>query len=80
MIFSYMHVKESSGSGAGFGGLTTLGILFGQYLSPGGDLVYSALYRVSSILFAIVVTLLVTYFVHRLLNRFESTRFSHEMA
>jgi predicted PurR-regulated permease PerM len=43
-------------------------------------LVYSALYRVSSILFAIVVTLLVTYFVHRLLNRFESTRFSHEMA
>ncbi|MGG5574522.1 DUF2955 domain-containing protein [Vibrio diazotrophicus] len=80
MIFSYMHVKESSGSGAGFGGLTTLGILFGQYLTPGGDLVYSALYRVSSILFAIVVTLLVTYLVHRLLNRFESTRFSHEMA
>ncbi|MCE7649846.1 DUF2955 domain-containing protein [Vibrio fluvialis] len=75
MVFSYMHVKESSGSGAGFGGLTTLGILFGQYLSPGGDLVYSALYRVSSIFFAIVVTLMITYLVHRILNSFESTRF-----
>ncbi len=76
MIFSYMHVKESSGSGAGFGGLTTLGILFGQYLTPDGDLIFSALYRVSSILFAIVVTLLVTYAVHRLLNSFAATRFS----
>ncbi|SDH58664.1 Fusaric acid resistance protein-like [Vibrio xiamenensis] len=76
MIFSYMHVKESSGSGAGFGGLTTVGILFGQYLTPDGDLVFSALYRVSSVLFAIVVTLLITYMVHLLLNRFESTRFS----
>lgn len=80
MIFGYMHVKESSGSGAGFGGLTTLGILFGQYLEPGGDLIYSALYRVSSILFAIVVTLLVTYFVHRLLNSIEATRFSQDTA
>ncbi|MBF9003375.1 MULTISPECIES: DUF2955 domain-containing protein [Vibrio] len=77
MIFGYMHVKESSGSGAGFGGMTTLGILFGQYLSPGGDLVFSALYRVSSILFAIVATLLITYAVHILLNRFESTRFTN---
>ncbi len=76
MIFSYMHVKESSGSGAGFGGLTTLGILFGQYLTPDGDLVFSALYRVSSVLFAIVATLLVTYLVHLLLNRFAVTRFS----
>ncbi len=80
MIFSYMHVKESSGSGAGFGGLTTLGILFGQYLTPDGDLIFSALYRVSSILFAIVVTLLVTYVVHRLLNKFEATRFGMQEA
>ncbi|GAJ77862.1 LOW QUALITY PROTEIN: permease [Vibrio sp. JCM 18905] len=78
MMFSYMHVKESSGSGAGFGGLTTLGILFGQYLTPDGDLMFSALYRVSSILFAIVVTLLVTYAVHRVLNSFEATRFSQQ--
>jgi len=77
MLFGLMHVKESSGSGAGFGGLTTLGILYGQYLSPGDDLVFSALYRVSSILFAIVATLLVTYLVHLTLNQFESTRFTN---
>ena len=77
MLFSYAHVKEASGSGVGFGALTTLGILFGQYLTPGNDLVFSALYRVSSILFAIVVTLLACYLIHRLLNRFEATRFGH---
>ncbi|ABC29974.1 Permease of the major facilitator superfamily [Hahella chejuensis KCTC 2396] len=77
LFFSYLHVKESSGSGAGFGGLTTLGILFGQYLSPTSDLVFSGLYRISSIFFAIVVTLLATYLVHRVLNQFAATRFSH---
>ncbi|MDW2144240.1 1,4-alpha-glucan branching protein, partial [Vibrio sp. 1833] len=41
-----------------------------------GGLIFSALYRVGSILFAIVVTLLVTYAVHRLLNSFAATRFS----
>ncbi|MFC3023599.1 DUF2955 domain-containing protein [Vibrio zhugei] len=78
MLFGFMHVKESSGSGAGFGGLTTLGILFGQYLMPGGDLIFSALYRVSSILCAIVITLLLTYIVHTILNRFPATRFTNE--
>ena len=77
MLFSYAHVKEASGSGAGFGALTTLGILFGQYMTPGNDLVFSALYRVSSILFAIIFTLLACYLIHRLLNRFESTRFGY---
>jgi uncharacterized membrane protein YccC len=77
MLFSHAHVKESSGSGVGFGALTTLGILFGQYLAPGNDLVFSALYRVSSILFAIVATLLACYLIHRLLNRFEATRFGY---
>lgn len=77
MLFSHAHVKEAGGSGVGFGALTTLGILFGQYLTPGNDLVFSALYRVSSILFAIVVTLLACYLVHRLLNRCEATRFGY---
>ena len=77
MLFSHAHVKEASGSGVGFGALTTLGILFGQYLTPGNDLVFSALYRVSSILFAIVATLLACYLIHRLLNRFEATRFGY---
>ncbi|WP_429019747.1 DUF2955 domain-containing protein [Aeromonas allosaccharophila] len=77
MLFSHAHLKEASGSGVGFGALTTLGILFGQYLTPGNDLVFSALYRVSSILFAIVATLLACYLIHRLLNRFEATRFGY---
>ncbi len=34
MLFSHAHVKEAGGSGVGFGALTTLGILFGQYLTP----------------------------------------------
>lgn len=77
MLFSYVHVKESSGSGVGFGALTTLGILFGQYLTPTNDLIYSAMYRVGCIVFAIVATLLMTYLVHRLLNSFESTHYGY---
>lgn len=76
MLVSYAHVKEGGVSGVGFGTLTTLGILFGQYLAPHNDLIFSALYRISSILFATVVTLLVCYLIHRLLNSFEATRFS----
>ncbi|PJG58417.1 DUF2955 domain-containing protein [Aeromonas cavernicola] len=77
MLFSHAHVKEASGSGVGFGALTTLGILFGQYLTPGNDLVFSALYRVSSILVATLATLLICYLVHSLLNRFAPTRFGY---
>ncbi len=75
MLCSFTHVKEGGGSGVGFGALTTLGILFGQYLTPNNDFFFSALYRVSSILFAIVATLLACYLVHRLLNSFEATRY-----
>ncbi|PMH44818.1 1,4-alpha-glucan branching protein [Vibrio sp. 10N.286.49.B3] len=77
MLFSQLHVKENKGSGVGFGAMTTLGILFGQYLSPGNDLVFSALYRVSSIFVAILATLLLCYLVHRILNSFQATRFTH---
>ncbi|MGL4475925.1 MAG: DUF2955 domain-containing protein, partial [Shewanella sp.] len=77
MIFSQAHVKEANGSGVGFGAMTTLGILFGQYLTPGNDLIFSALYRVSSVLIAIVATLLLCYLIHKLLNRFEATRFGY---
>ncbi|MGL5046592.1 MAG: DUF2955 domain-containing protein [Shewanella sp.] len=77
MIFSQAHVREASGSGVGFGAMTTLGILFGQYLAPDNDLIFSALYRVSSVLTAIVGTLLLCYLIHKILNRFESTRFGY---
>ncbi|QRK80111.1 MULTISPECIES: DUF2955 domain-containing protein [Shewanella] len=77
MLFAQVHVKEASGSGVGFGAMTTLGILFGQYLTPGNDLIFSALYRVSSIFVAIVATLFLCYLLHKLLNSFEATRFGY---
>lgn len=77
MLFAQAHVKEASGSGVGFGAMTTLGILFGQYLTPGNDLIFSALYRVSSIFVAIVATLFLCYLLQKLLNSFEATRFGY---
>ncbi|MHB0777202.1 DUF2955 domain-containing protein [Halomonas sp. WWR20] len=74
MLFARAHVLEGGASGIGFGGVSTLGILFGQYLSPNQDLVYSALYRFSSMAVALVVGLVVMAGVHALLNRFEATR------
>ncbi len=55
--------------------MATLGILFGQYLSPTQDFMYDALYRVSSNLVAIVLTLMLCFMVHKLLNYFPATRF-----
>ncbi|WP_040502428.1 DUF2955 domain-containing protein [Idiomarina xiamenensis] len=77
LIFSKLHIREASGAGIGFGALTTLGILFGQYLSPSSDLVFSGLYRVSSTLGAIVVAMFACYCLHKLLNQFAATRFGH---
>lgn len=75
LLFSYCHVKEATGSGVGFGGLTTIGILFGQYLTPDKDLTFSALYRLGCIVFGIVVTLMLIYVVHKMLNRHPATQF-----
>ncbi|MCW8127222.1 FUSC family protein [Microbulbifer halophilus] len=74
MLFARAHVLEGGASGIGFCGLTTMGILFGQYVAPDQDLVYSALYRISSVLVALVCGLAVTALVHRLLNCLEPTR------
>ena len=74
MLFAREHIHEGGGSGIGFGGLTTLGILFGQSLSPQQDLVYSALYRFSSMGVALALTLLVMACLHVLLNCWEPTR------
>ncbi|QYK02999.1 DUF2955 domain-containing protein [Shewanella psychrotolerans] len=77
LLFSQAHITEAIGSGVGFAGMTTLGILYGQNLTPNNDLIFSGLYRTSSILIAIVATLIVCYVVHSILNRFEATRFGH---
>lgn len=74
MLFAREHIHEGVGSGIGFGGLTTLGILFGQSLGPQQDLVYSALYRFSSMSVALALTLLVMACLHVLLNRWTPTR------
>ncbi|MGO1396306.1 MAG: DUF2955 domain-containing protein [Halomonas sp.] len=76
MLFARVHIYEGGGSGIGFGGLTTLGILFGQSLGPQQDLVYSALYRFSSMSVALILTVLVMACLHFLLNRWPPTRLS----
>jgi len=73
-IFSRFHILGGGAPGIGFGVLTTFGILFGQSLGPGQDLIYSALYRFSSVSVAIVLSLCAVYVMHHLLNRFSVTR------
>ncbi|MEH6396483.1 DUF2955 domain-containing protein [Pseudoalteromonas sp.] len=73
-IFSRYHIIGGGIPGVGFGIITTFGILFGQSLGPGQDLVYSALYRFSSVSVAIIVSLCAVYIMHHILNRFSATR------
>jgi uncharacterized membrane protein YccC len=73
-FISRQHVLSGGGAGTGFGVLTTFGILYGQSLSPQQDIIYSALYRFSSVVVAIALSLCVIYVVHSLLNKFQATR------
>ncbi|WP_166424336.1 DUF2955 domain-containing protein [Paraglaciecola sp. 20A4] len=75
MLFARYHMLEGGGSGAGFGAMTTMGILFGQYLSPQQDLVYNALYRFTSVTVSVAATLTAVYLMHCFLNQFVATRF-----
>lgn len=74
LIFSRYHIIGGGIPGVGFGIITTFGILFGQSLGPGQDLIYSALYRFSSVSVAIIVSLCAVYIMHHILNRFSVTR------
>ncbi|WP_334057620.1 DUF2955 domain-containing protein [Alteromonas sp. S005] len=73
-FISRQHVLGGGGAGTGFGVLTTFGILYGQSLSPQQDIIYSALYRFSSVVVAIALSLCVIYVVHRALNTYQATR------
>lgn len=73
-VFSRFHIIGGGAPGVGFGVLTTFGILFGNSLGPGQDLVYSAMYRFSSVAVAIVASLSAVYVMHHILNRFSATR------
>ena len=68
-----LHVLEGA-QGIGFGALTTLAIVFGQYLTPEHDVVYSIAYRLSSVCAAVFLTLLAVFALHRLLNRYPAFR------
>ncbi|MEH6563984.1 MAG: DUF2955 domain-containing protein [Halopseudomonas sp.] len=74
MLFARIHLLEG-GTGAGMAALTTMAILFGQYLSPRQDLFYSDLYRFWSLAIAVTLSLIAVYLMHLLLNRFAATRF-----
>lgn len=67
---------EKGVPGVGFGALTTLAILFGQSLTPSHDIIFATLYRLSSVCVSVLLTLFVVFMVHRLLNRFVTTRHS----
>ncbi|SBS27076.1 hypothetical protein MAQ5080_00722 [Marinomonas aquimarina] len=74
MITAYFHLVERSGSGIGFGALTTIGILYGQYLTPHNDIFYSAVYRFSSVVVAMLLVLMLAYILDYVLNQFKMTR------
>ncbi|MEL0168491.1 MAG: DUF2955 domain-containing protein [Pseudomonadaceae bacterium] len=73
MLFARVHMLEG-GSGAGFAALTTMAILFGQYLTPRQDLFYSDLYRFWSLSLSVALSLSAVYLLHLLLDRFTATR------
>jgi len=73
-IFSRYHVMGGGMPGIAFGIITTFGILFGQSLGPDQDLLFSALYRVSSVTVAILISLGAVYLLHKWLNRYGVTR------
>ncbi|MEB5920727.1 DUF2955 domain-containing protein [Franconibacter daqui] len=70
-----LHVMEKVGAGVGFSCITTLGIMFGQNMHPDKDLVFSDLYRISSVTVSLLVTLTMVFLVHLILNRFAATRY-----
>ncbi|WP_084055419.1 DUF2955 domain-containing protein [Carnimonas nigrificans] len=74
MLAARIHATEKVGSGVGFGCMTTIAILFGQYLQPDQDLIYSDLYRITSVAFALSVTVVVAWLIHHFLNLFPGTR------
>lgn len=74
LVAARLHLAERAGSATGFGALTTIGILFGQYMQPGGDILYSSVYRVTSVIFALVILMICAHLLDRLLNGFAATR------
>ncbi len=78
MFCARIHMLENGVPGIGFGALTTLAIVLGQYLTPTHDMMFSVLYRFTSVCFAVLITLMTVLVIHLFLNRFAATRhYSH---
>ncbi len=73
LLAARLHLLERAGSSVGFGALTTIGILFGQYLKPDYDIFYTSAYRLSSVIVAMTLVLIIAWQLDKLLNRFALT-------
>lgn len=78
LMTAKLHLMERAGSGMGFGALTTVGILFGQYMQPEKDILYGTAYRLTSVVCALAVLMIFAYLLDGVLNRFGFTRNSPE--
>ncbi|MFC6336691.1 DUF2955 domain-containing protein [Pseudomonas sp. CCM 7891] len=74
MVCGRWHSMEKGVPGIGFGAITTLAILFGQYLTPSHDIMFDIFYRFTSVSVAVILTLTLVFLIHGFLNRFAVTR------
>ncbi|HFF9487882.1 TPA: hypothetical protein ACGE90_001416, partial [Serratia marcescens] len=62
------HIKENAGPAKWFVALTTLSVIVGMK-TMNSDISYSSLYRLTSVPIAIVVTIMITYIIHLVINQ-----------
>nr|WP_279537109.1 DUF2955 domain-containing protein [Aestuariicella hydrocarbonica] len=74
LLMSRYHMLEGGVAAGGFSAITTVVVLFSQYLAPDQDIVYSAMYRFTSLSVSVLITLSLVYLMHQLLNQFQSTQ------
>lgn len=74
LYFAKVHVTDVGMPGIGFSGITTIAIIYGQFLSPESDITFDTVHRLISVTLAVVITLSCVYLIHLLLNKFEVTR------
>ncbi|MBU9731527.1 DUF2955 domain-containing protein [Klebsiella variicola] len=67
MILSAEHIRERTGPAKGFCAVTGLSIFYGLK-TPGTDIFYNSLYRFSSVLVAVILTMMVSYYLSKVIN------------
>jgi hypothetical protein len=50
--------------------------MFGQYMEPHQDIVFTDVYRFTSVAVALCGTLILTFSIHKVLNQFPTTCYS----